>query len=102
MLYKKKWPALLFVLPGLLFLLIFLYLPFLENIRNSLYNMKAVVELPGSAWKFIGLKNYRRLLWDPDLRTAIGNTLKMMALTVVFEVGFAFVLAVLVSNVKRL
>ena len=102
MLYKKKWPALLFVLPGLLFLLLFLYLPFLENIRNSLYNMKAVVELPGSAWKFIGLKNYRRLLWDPDLRTAIGNTLKMMALTVVFEVGFAFVLAVLVSNVKRL
>lgn len=102
MLYKKKWPVLIFVLPGLLFMLVFLYLPFVENIRNSLYNMRAAVELPGSPWNFIGLENYRRLISDPDLKMAIINTLKMMVLTVVFEVGLAFVLAVLVSNVKRL
>ena len=102
MLYKKKWPVLIFIVPGLLFMLVFLYIPFVENIRNSLYNMKAAVELPGSPWKFIGLANYKRLLSDPDLKVAILNTLKMMVLTVIFEVGFAFVLAVLVSNVKKL
>ncbi|MEG0962533.1 MAG: sugar ABC transporter permease [Lachnospiraceae bacterium] len=101
MLYKKKWPLLLFVIPGLLFMLIFLYIPFVENIRNSLYNMTAIIEMPGTHWKFIGLENYRKLLADPTIRIAVWNSLKMMFLTVVFEVGIAFILAVLVSNVKK-
>lgn len=101
MLYKKKWPLIVFVIPGLLFMLIFLYIPFIENIRNSLYNMTAIIEMPGKPWKFIGLENYRTLLEDPTVRVAIWNSLKMMILTVVFQVGIAFVLAVLVSNIKK-
>lgn len=101
MLYKKKWPLIVFVVPGLLFMLIFLYIPFIENIRNSLYNMTAIIEMPGKPWKFIGLENYRTLLEDPTVRVAIWNSLKMMILTVVFQVGIAFVLAVMVSNVKK-
>lgn len=102
MLYKKKWPLLIFLVPGLLFMLVFLYIPFVENIKNSFYNMTSVVRMSGTEWKFIGLENYKRLLTDPDLRTALINSLKMMVLTVIFEVGIAFVLAVLVSQVKKL
>lgn len=101
MLYKKKWPLIIFVIPGLLFMLIFLYLPFVENIKNSFYNMTAIIEMPGTKWKFIGLENYRNLFTDPMVRVAIWNSFKMMILTVVFEVGIAFVLAVLVSNIKK-
>ncbi len=101
MLYKKKWPLLLFLVPGLLFLLVFLYIPFVENIKNSFYEMSAVVRMPGQDWKFIGLENYKRLLTDMDVRSALTNTLKMMILTVIFEVGIAFVLAVMVSQIKR-
>lgn len=101
MLYKKKWPLIVFIVPGLLFMLIFLYIPFIENIRNSLYNMTAIVEMPGKPWKFIGLENYRTLFEDPTVRVAIWNSFKMMICTVIFQVGIAFTLAVLVSNIKK-
>ena len=102
MLYKKKWPLVVFLVPGLLFMLIFLYIPFVENIKNSFYDMSAVIKMPGSDWKFIGFENYKRLITDPDVRMALVNSLKMMILTVIFEVGIAFILAVLVSQVKKL
>ena len=101
MLYKKKWPVFLFLVPGLLFLLIFLYIPFVENIKNSFYDMASVVKMPGQDFKFIGFDNYKRLFTDPDIRMAMVNTLKMMVLTVIFEVGIAFVLAVMVSQIKK-
>ena len=102
MLYKKKWPLFIFLVPGLLFLLIFLYIPFVENIKNSFYDMSSVVRMPGQEWEFIGLSNYKKLLTDPDVRSALINTVKMMVLTVIFEVGIAFVLAVMVSQIKKL
>ena len=58
--------------------------------------------LQGQTWKFIGIENYKKMLTDPDLRIAIFNSLKMMALTVIFQVGIAFVLAVMVSQTKRM
>lgn len=102
MLYRKKWPLIIFLLPSLIFLVVFLYIPFLNNIKNSLYDMTTPVLLQGQTWKFIGLDNYKRMLTDPDLRTAILNSLKMMVLTVIFQVGIAFVLAVMVSQTKRM
>lgn len=41
MLYKKKWPLVVFLVPGLLFMLVFLYIPFVQNIKNSFYDMTA-------------------------------------------------------------
>lgn len=101
MLYKKKWPLLLFLVPGLLFMVVFLYVPFVENIRNSFYDMKTLIQMPGKPWEFIGFENYKRLLSDPVVRVALINSAKMMVLTVIFEVGIAFVLAVLVTQVKK-
>lgn len=101
MLYKKKWPLIIFLVPSLIFLVVFLYVPFLQNIKNSLFDMTTPVLLPGQEWKFIGLENYKRMLTDQDLRIAVWNSLKMMGLTIVFQVGIAFILAVLVSNIKR-
>ncbi|MEG2935171.1 MAG: sugar ABC transporter permease [Clostridium sp.] len=101
MLYKKKWPLIIFLVPSLIFLVMFLYVPFLQNIKNSLFDMTTPVLMPGQTWKFIGLENYKRMLTDSDLRIAVWNSLKMMGLTMIFQVGIAFILAVLVSNIKR-
>lgn len=101
MLYKKKWPLIIFLVPSLIFLVVFLYIPFLQNIKNSLFDMTTPVLMPGQTWKFIGLENYKKMFTDPDLKIAVWNSLKMMGLTIIFQVGIAFVLAVLVSNVKR-
>lgn len=102
MIYKKKWPLIIFLLPSLIFLSVFLYIPFFNNIKNSLFDMTTPVVLDGQVWKFIGIDNYRRMLTDPDLRIAIWNSLKMMFLTIIFQVGIAFILAVLVSNIKKM
>ena len=45
MLYKKKWPLVVFLVPGLLFMLVFLYIPFVQNIKNSFYDMTAIIEM---------------------------------------------------------
>ena len=63
--------------------------------------MTGIVELPGMNWKFLGLDNYKKMLSDVNVRIAILNSVKMMVLTVVFEVGIGFVLAVMVSNIKK-
>ena len=102
MIYKKKWPLIIFLLPSLIFLIVFLYIPFFNNIKNSLFDMTTPVLLGGQVWEFIGIDNYRRMLTDPDLRIAIWNSLKMMFLTIIFQVGIAFILAVLVSNIRKM
>lgn len=101
MLYKKKWPLFLFMVPGILFMFLFLYMPFLENIRNSFYDMTSIVNMPGMEPKFIRLENYKTLFHDPHVKTAIMNSVKMMFLTVIFEVGLAFVFAVMVDNIRK-
>ena len=101
MLYKKKSPLLIFLVPGMVCLFLFMYFPFLENIKNSFYDMTSIVRMPGSEWDYLGLENYKKLFSDQDLKVAILNSLKMMFVTVVFEVGIGFVLAVMVMNIKK-
>lgn len=101
MLYKNKLPLLLFLLPGLLLMVVFLYEPFIENVICSLYDMTSVVKMPGQEWDYIGLDNYKKLLTDPKVRIALLNSLKMMGLAIVFQIGIAFVLAVFVSLIKK-
>lgn len=101
MLYKKKWPLIIFLVPGILFMLLFLYIPFIQNIKNSLYDMTSIVKMPNMEWKFIGIDNYKKLFTDSQMGIALWNTLKMIVLTIVVQVGFAFVLAAMVSNIKK-
>jgi raffinose/stachyose/melibiose transport system permease protein len=101
MLYKKKLPLIIFLLPGLVFMFIFLYKPFVENIYNSFFDMTTWVKMPGKEWKFIGLENFEKLVKDPKIKISMINSFKMMGLTIIFQVGFAFILAILVKSIKR-
>lgn len=101
MLYKKKTPLIIFIVPALIVMLFFLYIPFIENIKNSFYEMTSAVKMPGQEWKFIGLQNYQKLISDPKVKIALFNSIKMMGLTLVFEVGLGFVFAILVSSIKK-
>lgn len=101
MLYKKKAPLLIFLLPGFILMIIFLYEPFIEKIYNSFFDMTSFVKMPGTTWNFIGFDNFIKLFHDNRIKIAITNSFKMMGLTIVFQVGIAFALAILVSAVKR-
>lgn len=100
MIFKKKGPLLVFLLPALAFMALFLYYPFIMNIVNSFYQITGLGNSPeqlNQPW----YANYQRLFEDPYMATALKNTLILMITTIVFQVGIALILALLIDNIKK-
>lgn len=99
MIYKKKTPLLFFLIPAFAFLIVYLYYPFLQNVINTFMDIGGLgraAEGLNDPW----YTNYKELFCDPDLRTALMNTVLLTVFTVVFQVGIALVLALLVDSVR--
>lgn len=98
--YKNKKPIIFFLVPAFTFLAIFLYYPFFQNILNS---FKVINNLGSSAkgWNDPWYLNYIELLEDSNVRVALVNTLKMVVVTIVGQLGIAIVLALMVDNIKK-
>ena len=98
--YKNKKPVIAFLTPAFVFMIVYLYYPFLKNIWNSFQEIK---QLGGTGSGFLNpwYENYTKMLTDANIRTSLVNTLIMMLATLVFQVGFAVVLALMVDNIKR-
>ncbi|NLM75743.1 MAG: sugar ABC transporter permease [Clostridiaceae bacterium] len=99
MLYKDKRPLIVFIVPSLIILGIFLYYPFIQNIINSFYEISGLAALGGG--KYIGIENYKRMFADPGIHQSLKNTLYMMFFAVFFQVGIALVLALMVDSITR-
>ena len=94
---KRQRTALLFLLPAVVLLLCFMIYPLGKTIYYSFtawYNFSAVQT-------FIGLENYKDLIRDPVVRTALRNTAILMAGVLLFQIGFALILAILVDGVRH-
>lgn len=98
--YKNRKPVIFFLMPALVMMGLFLYYPFLQNILNSFMKIKSL----GAAAKGFNepfYKNYVKLVQDPAIRTSLKNTCIMIMVTLVFQVGIAIVLALMVDNIRR-
>lgn len=97
--YKNKKALFVFLVPAFLFMAVFLYYPFFQNIINS---FKQIPELGAAAKGFNEpwYTNYVEMFKDENMWTAMKNTLIMMVVTIVGQVGIAIVLAILVDNIK--
>ncbi|WP_186423739.1 carbohydrate ABC transporter permease [Lacrimispora celerecrescens] len=94
---KRQRTAILFLLPAVVLLMCFMIYPLGKTIYYSFtawYNFSAVQT-------FIGLKNYKDLIRDPVVRTALRNTAILMAGVLLFQIGFALILAILVDGVRH-
>ena len=99
MIYKKKTPLLIFLIPAFLFLIVFLYYPFLQNIINTFLDIGGLgraAEGVNTPWYV----NYQRLFTDPYMRVALKNTLLLIVCTIIFQVGIALILALLVNTIR--
>lgn len=79
---------------------VFLFYPFFMNIINSFNKITALgtaTEGVNQPWYL----NYSRILEDPNMGTAVKNTLILLVATVIFQVGIALVLALIVDRIKR-
>jgi raffinose/stachyose/melibiose transport system permease protein len=96
--YRNKKPLLFFLVPAFAFMVVFLHYPFVMNILNSFQNIGG---LAAQSKGFLDpwYSNYREMLHDKNLWTALKNTLILMASTVVFQVGIALVLAIMVDQI---
>ena len=99
MIYKKKTPLLLFLIPAFLFLVVYLYYPFVQNALNTFMSIGGLGRA-AEGWNKPWYENYQRLFTDPYMRTAMKNTLLLIVCTVVFQVGIALILALLVDTIR--
>ena len=97
--YKRKSPLLVFLIPAFIFLGLFLFYPFVMNIFNSFMHIQDL----GTGAQGLNepvYENYQKLVTDPIMATSLKNTLIIMGSTIIFQVGIALVLALLVDNIK--
>lgn len=98
--YKNKKPLIFFLLPAFLFMIVYLYYPFFQNIINSFQKINRL-GTAAKGWNEPWYLNYQEMLADKNMHTALVNTLIMMLVTIVGQVGIAIVLAVMVDNISR-
>lgn len=83
-----------FLLPGLLGVLVFTLIPFVEVVRRSFQS--AV----GNQW--VGPDNYRNVLSNTAFRMAAGNTLRFTVICIPLLVALSLLLAVVLQKLKFL
>ncbi len=98
--YRNKKPLFVFLIPAFIFMVIFLYYPFVRNILNSFQNISSL-GAASKGWNDPWYSNYVKMFNDPNMRTAILNTIIMMLVTIVGQVGIAVALALMVDNIKK-
>lgn len=92
--YTNKKLAFLFLLPAILFLLVFVYYPIIESFVLSLFKWKTFEE----GKTFVGLEYYKRLLSDPVFWTALKNNALYAAISIVIQVGLGLVIAAVLEE----
>ncbi len=98
--YKNKKPVFIFLLPALLFLGVYLFYPFFQNIFNSFHSIKSL-GTSAKGWNEPFYENYVRMFQDEYMRIALKNTVIMILVTLIGQVGIAIVLSLLVDNIRR-
>lgn len=87
--------AYLFVLPFVIVFLIFSVYPVLRTLYLSFTNYKGY----GDA-VLVGLANYKRVLTDKFFWRDLGNTIKIWGVNIIVQLGLAFLLTIVFSDIK--
>lgn len=95
---KRNWPLHAMVLPALVFLIIFSYVP-MAGIVMAFQNFKPWLGFAHSEW--VGLDNFRTLFARQDSIEVIWNTLIISALKIVLNLVAPFTFALLLNEVRR-
>jgi multiple sugar transport system permease protein len=95
---RKNITAYLFILPGVLFFLIFVIYPIIKAFQMSFYEWSIMPDVPNV---FIGLNNYIRAYNDPIVRLTLVNTTFYVVVTVPGQLILALAVALLVNQIGR-
>jgi putative aldouronate transport system permease protein len=85
----------LFMLPGVIYFILFIYFPMLGNVI-AFKNYSPFIGIMDSPW--VGLDNFERLLTDPGFKQALINTIQIEALQLLFAFPAPLLLALLLNS----
>lgn len=91
---KVKMMPILFLLPSVVFLLVFVYLPLIQNFYNSFFDFSVF----SNEKVFVGLENFKVLLTDKVVSVSLLNNVKYAVVSVILQVGFALILAYILED----
>ena len=77
------------MLPGVLMVLLFVYIPVLTNIVYSFFRLSSY----SAGQTFVGLDNYRRFFTDPVFPIMLKNNILYCVISLIVQVGFGTFLA---------
>lgn len=90
---KKKTPY-LYMLPGLLMVLAFVYIPVIMNCVYSFFRLSSY----SSGMTFVGLDNYRRFFSDAVFPIMLKNNIMYCVISLIVQVGFGTFLALVLDS----
>ena len=96
---NKSWKGWLYLLPAMLFLGFFMVYPLIDVF---VYSFEEGYNSASQIYFGVGLYNYRYVLQDPYFLQALKNTFILVAITVPLSTGFALLVSVALSSIKRL
>ncbi|MGC9384305.1 MAG: carbohydrate ABC transporter permease, partial [Kosmotogaceae bacterium] len=102
MYYEKKRGlkyAIIFLIPGLLLLTVFMIVPFFSAFYLSFTNTRLIARVPA---RFIGLANYEKMLRDDMFWKGLKNIFIFVAVVVPIQTALALALALLVNQKLKL
>jgi putative aldouronate transport system permease protein len=94
---KKNKLIYLMILPGLLYIAIYKYLP-MYGLVISFQNYKPYRGIRGSEW--VGLEHFERLFQSPDFWMIFSNTLILFALQMIIYFPIPIILALMLNEVR--
>ena len=88
---KRNWELYLFVVPALIYLLLYCYYP-MYGVQIAFKNFRVTKGITGSEW--VGLEHFRKFFSNPSCRALIKNTLviSLYSLVVGFPLPIIFAL----------
>lgn len=86
-----------FVLPFVIVFLIFNVYPVLRTLYLSFTNTK-IAGVGDASW--VWLQNYQRVVTDKFFWRALGNTMRIWGVNIVLQLGLAFLLTIIFSDIK--
>lgn len=95
---KAKIFVTLFILPALLIYTVFQIIPLFGAIYFSLSEWNGIA---GSAIEFVGLKNFKTILSDPQFLRSLKNMARMVIFSVLFHTPIALLMAVAIQSVRK-
>ncbi|GAA3225598.1 MULTISPECIES: carbohydrate ABC transporter permease [Nonomuraea] len=86
---------LVWVLPALVLVGVFVYLPLVQNLQFSTLKW----DIYSGSQEYVGLDNYVKLVDDPVFWTSLGNNVLYAVVSIVFQVFGALLLAALIESI---